>query len=315
MARELKTGWQRIATSGPVVYGKADGRTIEKKWLEDMAKNYNTRLHTASLWPDHQRWFSPVGKIVALKIEDAVEPELKGEIQLFAILAPTNELIYANSQGRYTFPSIEVGENFRGEEGEFFLQGCGVVDEPASVGVSELKFSKLGSNDNPALCFTGEKIDATEAKESSESDDSIFTKASRFFKPKDKSNLNDEEDEDTMNKEQLEAFEAKQKEQSDALLASFSKLNDSFTKLSEKVGASDSGGEDESDGDSESDNEDSSRFSKLEKQLETLQDENKKLVEGNAKFAKVIDKLEKEESPGTNTDGDNPGGESEAECF
>ena len=31
MARELKTGWQRIATSGPVVHGKADGRTIEKK--------------------------------------------------------------------------------------------------------------------------------------------------------------------------------------------------------------------------------------------------------------------------------------------
>ena len=62
----------------------------------------------------------------------------------------------------------------------------------------------------------------------------------------------DEPDEDTMNKEQLEAFEAKQKEQSDALLASFSKLNDSFTKLSEKVGASDSGGEDEPGGDSES---------------------------------------------------------------
>ena len=159
MARTLKTGYMCIATSGSVVHGAEDGRVIEKEWLEQMAANYNTRVYTACIWPDHRRYFS-FGTILALKVEPATEPELKGELQLFAILAPNNSLINVNAEGQYCFCSIEVGENYRGT-GTYFLKGLGVTDEPASAGVTELKFSK-GGKDQTVLVVPGHEFNVNE---------------------------------------------------------------------------------------------------------------------------------------------------------
>ena len=156
MARELKTGWLAIATSGSVVAGSTDGRKVEKEWLDDMAGNYNTQVHTAKLWPDHRRYWN-FGKVLALKVQPSTIPELKGEITLFAIIAPNNNMIRANVEGEYTFPSIEVGEDFHGT-GKFYLRGLGLTDEPASVGVQEVKFSEKGAEDKTAFLVPGHEL-------------------------------------------------------------------------------------------------------------------------------------------------------------
>ncbi|MCO1336014.1 GPO family capsid scaffolding protein [Microbulbifer sp. OS29] len=163
MARNLKTGWVVLATSGSVVHGLEDGRTIEKQWLLDMAETYNTKIHTARIWPDHQRYWSG-GKVLALKAEEAKEPELKGEIQLYGIIAPNDYLISANRNGDYTHPSIEVGEDYRGT-GKYFLKGLGVTDEPASAGVSELHFSSNSGKKEKAIVFSGHQFNVAESLE------------------------------------------------------------------------------------------------------------------------------------------------------
>ncbi|WP_143732653.1 GPO family capsid scaffolding protein [Microbulbifer sp. GL-2] len=169
MARNLKTGWVVLATSGSVVHGAEDGRTIEKQWLEDMAETYNAKIHTARIWPDHRRYVNG-GKVLALKVEPAKEAELKGEIQLYGILAPNDFLISANRHGDYTHPSIELGDNYRGT-GKFFLSGLGVTDQPASCGASELLFSKQNGEEEKVTVFLGDQINVAE---SLEEDNSIF---------------------------------------------------------------------------------------------------------------------------------------------
>lgn len=151
MARNLKTGWVIIATSGATV----DGRKIEKEWLEDMAKHYNPELYKAKLWPDHYRYVSG-GNVLALKVEPCVQPELEGELNLYAILEPNDWLIEANRVGQYTHPSIEVRENFMGK-GFFYLGGLGVTDSPASVGTHELKFS-CADGSGKVHIFSGPEI-------------------------------------------------------------------------------------------------------------------------------------------------------------
>ncbi len=163
MAKELKAGWVCIATSGSVVHGEEDGRFIKKEWLQQMADNYNVKTHTACLWAEHERWYGAFGKVLALKAEPATEAELKGELQLFAILAPNNSLIRANAEGRFCYPSIEVGENFR-STGTYFLKGLGVTDEPASAGVTELKFSKKGKEET-LLVASGHQFNLAEELE------------------------------------------------------------------------------------------------------------------------------------------------------
>ena len=159
MAGNLKTGWIILATTGPVVHGDEDGRFIKKEWLEDMAEVYNSKVFTAKIWPEHRRYAS-AGVVLALKMVAATEPELDGEFHLMGILSPNDWLVQANRAGDYTFPSIEVGENYRGT-GKFFLKGLGVTDEPASAGVTELKFSKNGEQEK-AIVFAGPQINVSD---------------------------------------------------------------------------------------------------------------------------------------------------------
>lgn len=196
MARNLKTGWVTIATSGPVVHGKEDGRFIKKEWLQDMADTYNTKVFTAKLWPEHQRYFS-AGTVLSLKVEPATEPELAGELQLFAILSPSDWLLTANAAGDYTFPSIEVGENYRGT-GKFFLKGLGLTDDPASAGVTELKFSNK-DGEQKALVFSGHQFDLNTNLEKTDS------LVKRIFGLAGTTEPNQETD--TMNEAQLKAMQ------------------------------------------------------------------------------------------------------------
>lgn len=159
MAKNLKTDWVIVATSGATV----DGRTIEKVWLEDMAATYKESVYSAKIWPDHERWFGAQGKVTDLKIEPATDPALKGEIHLMAILAPSDDLVYANRRGKYTHSSIEVYKNFRGT-GKFYLGGMAATDEPASVGTTELNFSA----DKDKFWIAGNEISFSSAIEQDE---------------------------------------------------------------------------------------------------------------------------------------------------
>lgn len=145
MAGNLKTGWVKIATSGKTV----DGRKIEKEWLTSMAENYDPEYYGALIWPDHYRYRN-MGKVVALKTGDATEKGLEGEIHLFAILAPNDDLIYLNKIGQYIYTSIEVEKNFAGS-GKTYLGGLAVTDTPASLGTTGLQFSA----DNNKVLFRG----------------------------------------------------------------------------------------------------------------------------------------------------------------
>lgn len=146
MGRTLISDWVIIATSGATV----DGRNIEKKWLQDMAQHYSESLYSAKLWPDHDRYYGAWGKVVELKVVDATEEALKGEIHLMAKLCPNDELVYLNRRGKYTHTSIEVEKNFRGK-GYFYLGGLGITDEPASAGTSELQFKESNSLRLPSV--------------------------------------------------------------------------------------------------------------------------------------------------------------------
>lgn len=210
---ELKTGWVIIATSGSTI----DGREIKKDWLTDMAKHYNPKVYSCRLWPDHFRYFGPQGKVLALKVEAATDPEFKDEIHLYAILAPTEELVTANRRGHYTHTSIEVFENFA-NKGFTYLAGLAVTDGPASLGTQELKFT-----DNPekgTFTFTGNPLDLSES--------AINQKKSLLANLLGGKNTHQQED-DAMNEEQFKQFMAAQQAQT----AAFTTLTEALTKKPE----------------------------------------------------------------------------------
>lgn len=141
MSVTIKTEPVIIATSGPVPDGEYDGRTIERAWLEDFVKNFNPKVFVPKIYSDHKYHSQLLGTVDSIYLEEATEPELKGEVHLYAVLCPNQYAIYANRQGEFKYSSIEVGLNYRGT-GEFYLEGLCFTNEPASAGVSELNFSK-----------------------------------------------------------------------------------------------------------------------------------------------------------------------------
>ncbi|MGH1374410.1 MAG: GPO family capsid scaffolding protein [Cellvibrionaceae bacterium] len=192
MARNLKTSWVIIATSGTTV----DGREIDRVWLEEMAEHYNPKVYTAKLWQDHYRFMENGGSVLALKVEPATDPAFEGEIHLMAILAPNDWLIEANRQGQFVHTSIEVSENFMGK-GIYYLEGLGVTDTPASAGTTELRFNQRRQHPENRI-FSGNEINTCAALE---------------YKPGVFSGLfglrnQPDSEEDTMTKEQIEALTA-----------------------------------------------------------------------------------------------------------
>ncbi|GLS26166.1 GPO family capsid scaffolding protein [Marinibactrum halimedae] len=215
MARELKTGWVKIATSGATV----DGRVIEKEWLEAMANNYDREVHTAKIWLDHYRFLDNGGKVLALKTEAATNDHLKGEMHLLAILAPNDFLIELNRQGQYVNCSIEVNKNFMDGKFDYYLGGLGATDDQASAGTTELKFSS-----NPALA--GVEVYQGEVFNTVDSIKKHFLSNFNFLKTKPK------ESEDDMKPEELSALTAGLSATLSPLLdEQFSKINDTLAEL------------------------------------------------------------------------------------
>jgi hypothetical protein len=131
MTTPVKTGWVCIASAGPTV----DDQHIAPEWLHQMAESYDPDFYTACLWPEHGR-SRPVGHVEALKADT-----VQGVLKLFAVLCPTLELMDLNALGHLQFCSIEPKPNFAGT-GKWYLGALGVTDEPASTGLTRLKFSQ-----------------------------------------------------------------------------------------------------------------------------------------------------------------------------
>ena len=166
-ASKLRTDWVCIATEGQTV----DERQIKREWLTDMAESYDPEFYSASMWPDHQRYYA-MGDVLALKAE-----EVDGKMKLFAQLSPTRDLIYYNQAGQYKFCSIEPVEDFAGD-GKTYLFGLGVTDTPASTGTTRLQFS---SKQIPAVTCASEPLTLGPLTDQQRSEKGLFAALKNFL--------------------------------------------------------------------------------------------------------------------------------------
>ncbi|HDR1272503.1 TPA: GPO family capsid scaffolding protein [Pasteurella multocida] len=135
---ELITDFVCVATSGNTI----DGRHIDAQDLKDMAETYDPEKYTAVIWWEHWRWRN-FGRVVEVKAEDGEE----GKTRLYARIAPSLEMIELNKDGQGLFTSIEITPNFA-NTGKAYLSGLAFTDQPASLGTTQLNFSKRIKNDS-----------------------------------------------------------------------------------------------------------------------------------------------------------------------
>lgn len=160
-----KSKFFRVATEGATT----DGRQIQRSWIEQMAKNFNTAKYGARIWMEHLRGmyadsaFKAFGDVVALKAETVED----GKLALFAQIDPTPDLVdMVNKKRQKIYTSIEVTPKFA-DTGEAYLTGLAVTDTPASLGTEMLAFSAQQGDKSPLA-----------ARKSSP--DALFTEAVEF---------------------------------------------------------------------------------------------------------------------------------------
>ncbi len=128
----LTTDFIKIAQVGPSI----DGRFIREDWIRDMAATYDPKTYTAMVWPDHMRWGANYGEVLEL----TAGHDEKDALCLYARLRPNSYFLWDNAMGQKLFYSIEVKEDFAGT-GKAYLEGLGVTDSPASLGMESTRFT------------------------------------------------------------------------------------------------------------------------------------------------------------------------------
>lgn len=129
----------RVATEGATT----DGRTILRKWIEQMAANYDPKKYGARVWMEHLRGmtadsvFNALGDVISLEAKEVED----GKLALFAEIEPTEQLKEINKRRQKVYTSIEVNPEFA-DSGEAYLEGLAVTDSPASLGTEMLAFSR-----------------------------------------------------------------------------------------------------------------------------------------------------------------------------
>lgn len=149
-----KSKFFRVAVEGATT----DGRAIPRAAIEQMGRNYDRNKFGARIFLEHIRGIDPsslfraYGDIVATKSE---EVEINGvtKLALFAQVEPTDDLIKLAAAKQKVYTSIEFRENFAGT-GEAYLEGLGITDSPASLGVELMTFAAQHPDANP---LTGRK--------------------------------------------------------------------------------------------------------------------------------------------------------------
>lgn len=141
-----KSKFFRVATEGATT----DGRKIERRWIEQMAKNFNRDTYGARVWLEHLRSVYPDSAFRAYGDVLAVEARQVdgGKLALFAQIEPLPELVAMNKAGQKLYTSIEVQPEFA-DTGEAYLVGLAVTDTPASLGTEMLSFAAQHPDANP----------------------------------------------------------------------------------------------------------------------------------------------------------------------
>lgn len=134
----------RVAVEGAT----ADGRTIERQQLIEMAISYNPATYAARVNMEHIRGitadkpFRALGDVIALKTEE-IELDIGGKkekrLALFAQITPNDDLLAINAADQKRFTSIEINPNFAAT-GKAYLMGLAVTDSPASLGTEFIQF-------------------------------------------------------------------------------------------------------------------------------------------------------------------------------
>lgn len=130
-----------------------DGRTIDRNWIVQMAKNFDPKKYGARVWMEHIRGvlpdgpFKAYGDVVALKAEEVEIDGIK-KMALFAQIEPTPELVAMTKAKQKIYTSVEVNPKFA-DSGEAYLVGLGVTDSPASLGTDVLSFASQNPAQNP----------------------------------------------------------------------------------------------------------------------------------------------------------------------
>ncbi len=182
MAKRLISDFFCVATAGKT----ADDREIKTSWIDDIAGTYNPNTYLSRIWPDHVRWYGAFGEVVAVMRQEKKEGD-QTLLQLFAQIAPSEDLIYFAKRDKYLFPSIEVKENFAGT-GKAYLWGLGVTDQPASLSTDRLEFAaqcaagQSCDGDKPMIFTFDQHINALEFKEVSQNT-KFFDVGAWFTKP------------------------------------------------------------------------------------------------------------------------------------
>ncbi|WP_263143982.1 GPO family capsid scaffolding protein [Pseudomonas sp. RIT-PI-AD] len=149
MSKNFRSTWFRVAVEG----GTTDKRKIERKWLEQAAKNFNRATYGARVWLEHLRGtmpdgpFKAYGDVLSLKAEEVDIAGTK-RLGLFAQIEPTDDLVAMNKAKQKLYTSIEIDPSFA-DTGEAYMVGLGVTDSPASLGTDVLAFSAQNPDSSP----------------------------------------------------------------------------------------------------------------------------------------------------------------------
>lgn len=138
---QLVSKFFRAAAEGDTV----DGREISRRYIQEIADNYDPKLYTAEVWLEHIRGLFPdsqfksLGEVTECKAEEVTEGDLKGKLALYVKIKPHPDLIKMQKDGQKTRPSIEIHPTFSKEKGAY-LMGLGATNSPASKATEVMQY-------------------------------------------------------------------------------------------------------------------------------------------------------------------------------
>ena len=196
--------------------------------LLEAAETYDPDEYQAVISSDHLLWwYGNFGEVSQVR----TRTDKKDRTVLQAKIHPNKRLIEMNNQGQRLHTSMELTDDFAGT-GKAYLMGLAVTDEPASLGTSQLQFSKnklcpvLISQQTEAIQFS-DSGHASQPNNSQKTNESFF----QWFKQqlnKELKKSNDPLEDNDMTEEQFKTLKDLGEKQVDAVEKLNGILEDKF---------------------------------------------------------------------------------------